>query len=58
MAGVGASADVGGGSGPPTAIGTGGAAASVERLARLEGFENHADSVAVRLRGRKGSDGP
>ena len=31
---------------------------SVERLARLEGFENHADSVAVRLRGRKGSDGP
>ena len=32
-AGVGASADVGSGSGPPTAIGTGGAAASVERLA-------------------------
>lgn len=31
---------------------------SVERLARLEGFDNHADSVAVRLRGRKGSDGP
>ena len=31
---------------------------SVERLARLEGFENHADRVAVRLRGRKGSDGP
>jgi histidinol dehydrogenase len=31
---------------------------SVERLARLEGFENHAESVAVRLRGRKGSDGP
>lgn len=31
---------------------------SVERVARLEGFENHADSVAVRLRGRKGSDGP
>jgi histidinol dehydrogenase len=28
----------------------------VERLARLEGFENHAESVAVRLR-RKGSDG-
>lgn len=31
---------------------------SVERLARLEGFENHAESVAARLRGRKGSDGP
>jgi gamma-glutamyltranspeptidase / glutathione hydrolase len=31
--GVGASADVGSGSGPPTAVGTGGAAASVERLA-------------------------
>jgi gamma-glutamyltranspeptidase/glutathione hydrolase len=30
---VGASADVGSGSGPPTAIGTGGAAATVERLA-------------------------
>ncbi len=28
----------------------------VERLARLEGFENHAQSVAVRLR-RKGDDG-
>jgi histidinol dehydrogenase len=28
----------------------------VERLARLEGFENHAESVAVRLQ-RKGSDG-
>jgi histidinol dehydrogenase len=31
---------------------------SVERLARLEGFENHAESVAVRLRSRKGDDGP
>jgi histidinol dehydrogenase len=31
---------------------------SVERLARLEGFENHAESVAARLRGRKGGDGP
>jgi gamma-glutamyltranspeptidase / glutathione hydrolase len=31
--GVGAAADVGGGSGPPTATGTGGAAATVERLA-------------------------
>jgi gamma-glutamyltranspeptidase / glutathione hydrolase len=31
--GVGASADVGSGSGPPTAVGTGGAAATVERLA-------------------------
>ena len=31
--GVGASADVGSGSGPPTSIGTGGAAASVEKLA-------------------------
>jgi histidinol dehydrogenase len=30
----------------------------VERLARLEGFENHAESVAVRLRSRKGDDGP
>jgi histidinol dehydrogenase len=30
----------------------------VERLARLEGFENHAESVAVRLRSRKGNDGP
>ena len=28
----------------------------VERLARLEGFENHAESVAVRLR-KKGNDG-
>jgi histidinol dehydrogenase len=41
---------------------TGGALASfgphVERLARLEGFENHAESVAVRLRSRKGDDGP
>ena len=41
---------------------TGGALASfgphVERLARLESFENHAESVAVRLRGRKGDDGP
>ena len=31
--GVAASADVGSGSGPPTSIGTGGAAASVEKLA-------------------------
>ncbi len=31
--GLGASADVGSGSGPPTAVGTGGAAATVERLA-------------------------
>ncbi len=29
----------------------------VERLARLEGFENHAQSVGVRL-GRSGGDGP
>ena len=29
----------------------------VERLARLEGFENHAESVAVRLR-KRGDDGP
>ncbi|HSL01332.1 MAG TPA: histidinol dehydrogenase [Rubrobacteraceae bacterium] len=28
----------------------------VERLARLEGFENHAESVSVRLRGREGED--
>ncbi len=28
----------------------------VERLARLEGFENHAESIAVRLR-KKGNDG-
>jgi histidinol dehydrogenase len=39
---------------------TGGALASfgphVERLARLEGFENHVESVAVRL--GKGDDGP
>src|SRR5215211_2895536 len=28
----------------------------VERLARLEGFENHAESIGVRLRG-KGDDG-
>ena len=33
IAGVGASADVGAGSGPPTALGTGGAAATVERIA-------------------------
>jgi gamma-glutamyltranspeptidase/glutathione hydrolase len=33
IGGIGASADVGSGSGPPTAIGTGGAAASVEKLA-------------------------
>jgi gamma-glutamyltranspeptidase / glutathione hydrolase len=39
VAGVGASADVGGGSGPPTAIGTGGAAASVERLATQAAIE-------------------
>ena len=31
--GVSAGADVGGGSGPPTAVGSGGAAASVEKLA-------------------------
>jgi len=41
---------------------TGGALASfgphVERLARLEGFENHAESVAVRLNITKGDDGP
>src|SRR5215213_6656757 len=41
---------------------TGGALASygphVERLARLEGFENHAESVAVRLDNGKGDDGP
>jgi histidinol dehydrogenase len=30
----------------------------VERLARLEGFENHAQSVAVRLGSRKGDDDP
>jgi histidinol dehydrogenase len=29
----------------------------VERLARLEGFENHAQSVAVRLREKGGDDG-
>jgi histidinol dehydrogenase len=29
----------------------------VERLARLEGFENHAESVGVRLRERGGEDG-
>jgi gamma-glutamyltranspeptidase/glutathione hydrolase len=33
IGGLGASADVGSGSGPPTAVGTGGAAASVEKLA-------------------------
>ena len=33
VTGAGATADVGGGSGPPTATGTGGAAASVERIA-------------------------
>jgi gamma-glutamyltranspeptidase / glutathione hydrolase len=33
VGGIGAGADVGSGSGPPTAIGTGGAAASVEKLA-------------------------
>jgi gamma-glutamyltranspeptidase / glutathione hydrolase len=33
IGGIGASADVGSGSGPPTAIGTGGAASSVEKLA-------------------------
>jgi gamma-glutamyltranspeptidase/glutathione hydrolase len=37
--GVGASADVGSGSGPPTAVGTGGAAASVERLATQAAIE-------------------
>jgi len=30
----------------------------VERLARLEGFENHAESVAVRLGSKRGDDGP
>jgi gamma-glutamyltranspeptidase/glutathione hydrolase len=38
-AGVRASADVGSGSGPPTAIGTGGAAASVERIATQAAIE-------------------
>jgi gamma-glutamyltranspeptidase/glutathione hydrolase len=39
VAGVRASADVGSGSGPPTAIGTGGAAASVERIATQAAIE-------------------
>jgi gamma-glutamyltranspeptidase/glutathione hydrolase len=39
VAGIGASADVGSGSGPPTAIGTGGAAASVERIATQAAIE-------------------
>ena len=37
--GVGASADVGSGSGPPTAIGTGGAASTVERIATQAAIE-------------------
>ena len=37
--GISASADVGSGSGPPTSIGTGGAAASVERLATQAGID-------------------
>ncbi len=37
--GVSAAADVGSGSGPPTSVGTGGAAASVERLATQAGID-------------------
>jgi gamma-glutamyltranspeptidase / glutathione hydrolase len=37
--GISAAADVGSGSGPPTSIGTGGAAASVERLATQTGID-------------------
>ena len=37
--GISAAADVGSGSGPPTSIGTGGAAASVERLATQAGID-------------------
>ena len=37
--GITAAADVGSGSGPPTSIGTGGAAASVERLATQAGID-------------------
>jgi gamma-glutamyltranspeptidase/glutathione hydrolase len=39
VAGVPAAADVGSGSGPPTSIGTGGAAASVEKLATQAGID-------------------
>ena len=39
VVGVPAAADVGSGSGPPTSIGTGGAAASVERLATQTGID-------------------
>ncbi|HKH32396.1 MAG TPA: gamma-glutamyltransferase [Gaiellaceae bacterium] len=39
VVGVPAAADVGSGSGPPTSIGTGGAAASVERLATQAGID-------------------
>jgi gamma-glutamyltranspeptidase / glutathione hydrolase len=39
VAGIPAAADVGSGSGPPTSIGTGGAAATVERLATQAGID-------------------
>lgn len=48
LLGVSASADVGSGSGPPTSIGTGGAAASVEKLATQAAIDTlHAGGNAV-----------